>query len=66
MQRKHERTAAVHDLKTPGFAEHGIAGPDGRMVEFACMKFDVLMTNPDDTSFIKNYLICRELCISQN
>ena len=62
----HDRTTAVHALRTPGFAEHGVAGPDGKMYEFACMKFDVLMTNPDDTNYIKNYLICRELSISQN
>ena len=24
------------------------------------------MTNPDDTNYIKNYLICRQLYISQN
>ena len=61
-----ERTMVERVQKFPGFAEHGVTGPDGKMVGFACLKFNVMMTNPDDTNFIKNYLICRELFISQN
>ena len=41
-------------------------GPQGQNEGFACIKFDVIMTNPDDTNLIKNYVTCRELFISQN
>ena len=53
-------------VRKAGIADKAMIGPSGKDEGFSCLKFDVIMTNPDDTNLIKNYVICRELYVSQN
>ena len=47
-------------------AEHVMYKASGLNERFACMKFDVIITNLDDGIQAKNLVICKELFMSQN
>lgn len=66
MTKQGDFTETEHVIRRAGLADKGMIGPSGQNEGFACLKFDVIMTNPDDTNLIKNYVICRELYMSQN
>ena len=43
-----------------------LTGGGSDATQLAVMKFEVIMTNPDDTNLVKNYLILKEIYVSQN